>query len=232
MKTLSLIALLAAASVMAADESLQMKTAGGTLYGTLLVPASAKPLPVVLFIAGSGPTDRNGNSRMLPAPNNSLKLLAEGLAAHGIASLRYDKRGIGESKDAMTAEKDLRFETYVDDAVAWANQLRKDSRFNAVIIAGHSEGALIGTIAAQKAAVTGLVSIAGLSRPGDEVLRTQLAGKLPADLTEFNEKALVALKGGKTVDNVPAPSRRCTGRAFSLTSSPGFDTTPLPKFAR
>jgi len=203
MKTLALIASLAAASVMAAEEPLQMKTAGGTLYGTLLVPASTKPLPVVLFIAGSGPTDRNGNSAMLPGPNNSLKLLAEGLAAHGIASLRYDKRGIGESASAMTAEKDLRFDTYVDDAVAWANQLRKDPRFNAVIIAGHSEGALLGTIAAQKAPVTGFVSIAGVSRPADEVLRRQLAGKLPLELMELNEKALVALKAGKTVDNVP-----------------------------
>lgn len=79
-----------------------LETPTGTLYGTLELPKSKPPFPVVLIIAGSGPTDRDGNSTARPAPNvppgpnNSLKLLAGGLAAQGIASLRYDKRGIGE----------------------------------------------------------------------------------------------------------------------------------------
>jgi predicted acyl esterase len=134
MKTLSLVAVLLAVPAIAAEEAVQFKTANGTLYGTLIAPASTKPRPVVLIIAGSEPTDRNGNSRMLPGANNNLKLLAEALGGHNIASLRYDKRGIGESKDAMTAEKDLRLDTYVDDAVAWANQLSKAQRFSNVII--------------------------------------------------------------------------------------------------
>ena len=71
-------------------------------------------MPVVLLLSGSGPTDRNGNSPMLPGKNNSLLMLAEGLASNGIASLRYDKRGVGESAGAMVAEADLRFDTYVE----------------------------------------------------------------------------------------------------------------------
>src|ERR1700730_7450749 len=92
----------------------------------------------------SGPTDRNGNSPMLKGPNNSLKLLAEGLAAHGIASLRYDKRGIGETGKAMQLaaqkakvmlrEEDLSFETFIDDAVRWGKQLRSDRRFSSLTV--------------------------------------------------------------------------------------------------
>jgi pimeloyl-ACP methyl ester carboxylesterase len=161
-------------------------------------------MPVVLLIAGSGPTDRDGNSAMLPGKNDSLKMLAEGLAAKGIASLRYDKRGIGESRSAMTAEQELRFETYIDDAAAWAKQLKKDPRFSKVVIVGHSEGALIGAVAARKAAAAAYVSIAGVGRPADAVLRAQLMGKLPPDLRETSDRILGALKDGNTVTEVPA----------------------------
>lgn len=82
-------------------EPITLETPSGTLYGTLEWPQSRSPVPVVLIIAGSGPTDRDGNSIILKGPNNSLKLLAEGLAARGIASVRYDKRGVGETGRAM-----------------------------------------------------------------------------------------------------------------------------------
>ncbi len=208
MKTFALITLLgfgaATAIALPAEEPAELKTATGTLHGTLIVPESKKPIPVVLLIAGSGPTDRNGNSRILPGSNNSLKMLAEGLAAKGIASLRYDKRGIADSKDAGATEKDLRFDMYVDDAAAWAAQLKKDSRFSGVTIAGHSEGALIGAVAVQRGAASAFVSISGVSRTADLVLKGQLAGKLPPDLQESSDKTLQALKNGKTVDDTPA----------------------------
>ena len=209
MKRFALITLLGLSAVAAiaaapAEEPAELKTATGTLHGTLLIPETTKPLAVVLLIAGSGPTDRNGNNPILPGANNSLKMLAEGLAAKGIATLRYDKRGIAESKAAGPAEKDLRFDMYVDDAAAWAAQLKKDPRFSSVTIAGHSEGALLGTVAAQRGAASGLVSISGVARPADEVLRGQLAGKLPPELLEGSEKTLKSLKNGKTVDDAPA----------------------------
>jgi len=97
--------------VFAAESGIMLKTATGTLAGTLSLPAVAKGVPVVLLIAGSGPTDRDGNNPMLPGKNDALKQLASSLAARGVASVRYDKRGIGGSAAAMTAEKDLRFDT-------------------------------------------------------------------------------------------------------------------------
>ena len=210
MKTLALIVALVGSCVLPsiaapAEEPAELKTAGGTLYGTLLVPDSPRRVPAVLLIAGSGPTDRNGNSTLLPGPNNSLKLLAEGLAARGIASLRFDKRGIAASKEAGLSEKDVRFDTFVDDAAAWAARLHEDLRFTSVTIVGHSEGALIGALASQRGAAVSFVSIAGVSRTADVVLRGQLAGKLPPDLLEISERTLTALKSGKTVDDVPPP---------------------------
>ena len=87
----------------AQEEVTILKTATGNIEGTLTVPKMNKTIPVVLIISGSGPTDRNGNNESMQ--NNSLKLLAEGLKENGIASLRYDKRGVGQSEDAMGQKK-------------------------------------------------------------------------------------------------------------------------------
>jgi pimeloyl-ACP methyl ester carboxylesterase len=185
-------------------EPAELTAAGGTLYGTLLLPGGTGRVPAVLLIAGSGPTDRNGNSSALPGANDSLRLLAEGMADNGIASLRYDKRGIAQSARAVGSESDLRFDTYVDDAAAWCDRLRKDARFSAVLIAGHSEGSLIGMVAAKRCNAEGFISINGAGRPAADVLRTQLAGKLPADLAAQSEAVLRSLEQGKTTHEVPA----------------------------
>ncbi len=179
--------------------------ADSALHSSLLLPQEmSKTVPVLLLLSGSGPTDRNGNSPMLPGKNNSLQMLAEGLSRNGIASLRYDKRGVGESANAMTSEADLRFETYVDDAVAWCEQLRNDKRFSVVIIAGHSEGSLIGMLAAKRCNAAGFISIAGAGRAAADILRTQLAGKLPPELAAQSDAILKNLESGKTTDNPPA----------------------------
>src|SRR6266496_224788 len=98
------------------NEEDTLKTPTGEIFGTLELPAAKQPVPVALVIAGSGTTDRNGNTPALPGSNNSLKMLADGLAARGIASLRYDKRGIAASRGAMTTEADLRFNHFIEDA--------------------------------------------------------------------------------------------------------------------
>jgi pimeloyl-ACP methyl ester carboxylesterase len=131
-------------------ELLMLDAAAGKLAGTLLMPKAAGPVPLAVIIPGSGPTDRNGNSPLIPGANNSLKLLAEGLAAHGIASLRYDKRGVGASAASNIKEADLRFSNSADDAAAWVDRLRQDPRFSTITIIGHSEGSLVGMLAAQK----------------------------------------------------------------------------------
>ena len=177
--------------------------AGGVLYGAELLPSASGKVPVVLLHAGSGPTDRDGNSRMLPGPNNSLRMLAESLARNGIASLRYDKRLIGASTASGWNETDLRFDDYVADAGAWIARLRADGRFSRVIVAGHSEGALIGMLASRAAGADGYVSIAGVARGADEVLRDQLSAKLPPPLLAANEAILQQLKQGRPAADVP-----------------------------
>src|SRR3954447_10173851 len=66
-----------------------------TVDGTLVRPAGPGPFPAAVMVAGSGPTDRDWNSSLLPGANGSARLLAEALAQAGIASLRYDKRASG-----------------------------------------------------------------------------------------------------------------------------------------
>jgi len=180
-----------------------LATPGGALAATLALPAGAARTPVVLIIAGSGPTDRDGNSALLPGHNDSLKMLAAALADAGFASLRYDKRGIGASRAAAPDESALRFDTYVDDAAAWIARLNADPRFTSVAVLGHSEGALIGMLAAQRGAAAAYVSVAGIADSPGAILRRQLAGKLPPALAEANEGILAALERGQLVAEVP-----------------------------
>ncbi|MBZ5617866.1 MAG: lysophospholipase [Acidobacteriia bacterium] len=199
--------LLLSGALLAAD-SVSLDTGTGVLYGTLELPAAKSPYPIALIIAGSGPTDRDGNSLVIKGKNDSLKLLAEGLAARGIASLRYDKRGFAQMKTGAFKEAEeagLRFDMYVDDAVRWGQYLRTDSRFGALVVAGHSEGSLIGMIAAHKLAANGYVSIAGAGQPGGQIILKQLrAQKIPADHMKQLEDIVKALEEGHTPESVPA----------------------------
>jgi pimeloyl-ACP methyl ester carboxylesterase len=195
----------AGASESESESEYDLVTPTGTIFGTATVPAARGPLPVVLIVAGSGPVDRNGNGPML-ALNMYLKL-ATALAAHGIASVRYDKRGMAASHAAMSAEADLRFDTYVDDAAAWIAKIRGDARFSRVVFAGHSEGSLIGAVAARRAPVDAFVSIEGAGFPASDVLSRQLAAQLqgsPAVLAQVRT-ILSALAAGRTVAAADIP---------------------------
>lgn len=177
---------------------------GGVLRGTLETPVGPGPWPVVLLIAGSGPTDRDGNSPLLPGKNNGLRYLAEALAARGIASARYDKRGIAASNGFVLREADLRFDDYVNDAAAWIRALKADHRFTSVTVAGHSEGSLVGMLATAGAGADAFVSIAGAGRPIAEVLHEQLAHQLPPDLLREADTVMARLGRGEHDDSVPA----------------------------
>ncbi|MGB5722069.1 MAG: alpha/beta fold hydrolase [Woeseiaceae bacterium] len=186
----------------AQSRNVQIETDLGVLAGTLTIPESESPRASVLIIAGSGPTDRDGNSRGLPGNNNSLKYLAESLAGLNIASLRFDKRLIGDSASSLLAESDLRFDTYVDDAVLWAQFLQRQIDVP-VYIVGHSEGSLIGLLAASKMEVTGVISIAGPGRPASQVILDQIRERLPADLLAETETILGRLNNGQTISSPP-----------------------------
>jgi len=180
------------------EEEIVLKTTNGELFGTLTLPTVKKKIPVILIIAGSGPTDRNGNNKMMK--NNSLKLLAEGMADHQIASVRYDKRGIGASSKSMQSEQDIRFEDYVHDANEWLLLLKQDKRFSEIIVLGHSEGSLIGMLTALKP--DRFISIAGVGSPASVVLKKQLSSQ-PEKIKTISFAIIDSLSAGVTVDSIP-----------------------------
>lgn len=174
------------------------KSPTGEIYGSLVMPESKNPVPVVLIIAGSGPTDRNCNQAGMTT--NSFRMLADSLKKAGIASVRYDKRGIGESAPALKSEENLRFEDMISDAVGFIKMLKSDKRFSSIIVLGHSEGSLIGMVAAGKESVNGYISVAGLGNRADKIIVRQLA----AQSEELSLKAafmLDSMSKGKTVTN-------------------------------
>ena len=185
--------------ILAQEEIIVLETPTGNIEGTLLVP-SKENAPLVLIIAGSGPTDRDGNSGSLK--NNSLKMLAQGLYDNNIASLRFDKRGIVKSAKAMTSEEDLRFEHYIQDVQQWYSLLKDDSRFSSFIILGHSEGSLIGMIASQTVIPDKFISLAGPGVSMQATIRRQLADQPPYILS-MSLPIIEQLEKGKTVDSVP-----------------------------
>lgn len=146
--------------------------------------------------------DRDGNGPT--TKNNCLKLLAHELAQRGIASLRFDKRGVARSASACRSEVELRFHTYVDDVLGWLARLREEPRISQVYLLGHSEGALIATLAAQATPVCGLILVAGAGQRLGNLIRKQLrdAG-LPATLLSEADRILASLAVGELAPNVP-----------------------------
>ncbi len=183
------------------QEPIRLETPTGTLEGTIDLPQGDGPYPVALLIAGSGPTDRDGNQPAMK--NDALKQLGEGLARKGIAVVRFDKRGVGKSRSALSREEDLRYETFVADAAAWLKMLRGDPRFRKVFVIGHSEGALIGMLAAKQARPDGLICISGAGRDAPTVLREQLKGKVSEELYQASDRILKSLQAGESVADVP-----------------------------
>ena len=221
-----------AADVGRTEQAISLDTGTGKINGSLALPAASGKVPVVLIIAGSGPTDRDGNSRALKLNSDSLKLLAEALAKAGLASVRYDKRGIAASAAAGPDEAELRFDTYVQDAAAWVRMLKTDGRFSAVAVLGHSEGSLIGMLAASRAGARAFVSIAGPAHGASAVLRQQLKGRLNAELAERSDAILTSLEQGQTVGAVPAelkPLYRETVQPYLIS---WFRYVPEAEFAK
>jgi pimeloyl-ACP methyl ester carboxylesterase len=178
-----------------------LEVEGGKIYGTLTLPKGNGTYPVALIHQGSGPTDRDGNNNII-GDNNSLKMLAQGLAEAGIASVRYDKRGIGESMNLVQKEEDLVFEDYISDANLWIAKLRDDNRFDKIFVIGHSEGALIAGQAAANSKVDGFISIAGLGYSAYDTLLRQLSTQ-PKEITDITTRMLEQLKEGRLIENVP-----------------------------
>lgn len=143
--------------------------------GSLLLPPTSEKPPLVIFIAGSGPTDRDGNQSFLK--NDSHKKLARGLAKEGIASFRFDKR-ILQVQKLNLREDEFRFEDFVTDAVTVLDHFEKSDHFDKIIILGHSQGSLVGMLAGKEKA-NAFISIAGAGRPIDSIIVDQIAQQMP-----------------------------------------------------
>lgn len=182
------------------EKTVTVKNEVGELEGTLLYPKK-KNIPVALIIAGSGPTDRNGNQGF-SLQSNTYKLLAEGLAEKGIASLRYDKQGVGGSENAMLSEEETIFHSMVNDAGLFIDYLKKQKRFNEIIVIGHSEGALVGKLLAQEKEVDKLISVAGAGRPISEILVEQINAQ-DSSLAIETKRITDAILAGDSISEVP-----------------------------
>ena len=182
------------------EENIQLNAGTETIYGTVTLPVIYTEVPVVLIIAGSGPTDRDSNNTYGLLTDSS-KMIAYELAQNGIASVRYDKRGIGESSKAMKSEEDLVFDDYINDAVNWVQMLYNDKRFSKIAILGHSEGSLIGMIAAEKTKVDAFISVAGMGYSFYDTLKRQLKTQ-PKDVYNECVRIMDELKKGNRVADV------------------------------
>lgn len=181
---------------------------GAFLFGSLLRPLNKNNYSAVLILPEAG-ADRNGNSAGEEIKPDTYRELAEALAAKGIASLRIDKRGVGESAKAINREDDLRFETYVDDAVTWIKFLQAQPHVGCIAVFGHSESALVAALAAKKVKVCAIIEASGASRPFAAVMASQLktaldAGSLAKDDYDTAVKILDQLAAGKPVADPPA----------------------------
>ena len=174
---------------------------GTPLYGTLLSKNNQQKIAII--IAGSGPTDRNGNSSM-STPTNEYQMLAHSLDSQNIATFRYDKYGVSKSLPSSFKESDLVFDNYVKDAENIFDYLHDTLGFKNIYFIGHSEGSLLAMLASEKKPVKGYISIAGAGRPIDLILEEQLQkAPFPDSVKQQIPLIFNQLKSGKTVDNYP-----------------------------
>lgn len=167
-----------------AEEDLKISQA---IEGTLTTPVSKEAESLVIFIQGSGPTDRNGNQPMMK--NDGMRKIAYQLAENGIASFRFDKR-IFKMDELKIKEKDLRFDDFVLDVKDILKYFEEKDKFDNLILAGHSQGSLVGILASQEMA-DGFISLAGAGQPIDNIIVEQVHKMAPPlaenARTAFNE---------------------------------------------
>lgn len=163
------------------------------IEGTLLTPQSSKKPPLAIIIAGSGPTDRNGNQNF--AKSNSLKKLAEGLSNDNIATFRYDKRSV-KLLQMGKLDEEIMFDDFVSDAEDVIAYFKDKKAFSKIYIIGHSQGSLIGMLAGKDKA-DGFISLAGPGESIDVVLKEQIAKSAP-QFSEESNRVIDILKSGQT----------------------------------
>lgn len=168
------------------------------IEGTLLIPHGSETSPLVIFIAGSGPTDRDGNQPFMN--NDMLKKMAIFLSNNGISTFRFDKRIVKQIR-TKTIDKTISFDDFVTDAKSVINFFK--SKYDTIIVAGHSQGSLVGLLALNQS-VDAFVSLAGAGKPIDQILEEQISKSAPMFL-EDSKRVLATLKAGETTKDYPLP---------------------------
>ncbi|PTX42293.1 hypothetical protein C8P64_2721 [Christiangramia gaetbulicola] len=164
--------------------------------GTLTRPADQKAESLIIFIQGSGPTDRDGNQSMMK--NDGMKKMARELAGNGIASFRFDKR-IFKMMELKMKIEDLSISDMAGDVVDILNYFKAKDEFENFIVAGHSQGSLIGILASKEHA-DAFISLAGPGQPIDDIIVEQYS-KMAPELGESTRKKFDELEEKGTTEN-------------------------------
>lgn len=168
--------------------------------GTLATPAKSKSSTLAIIIAGSGPTDRDGNQNFLKS--NLLKKLADDLTNQGIATFRYDKRIVKQIRQ-NNVDADMSFDDFVTDAASVITHFKKAKQFSKIYVIGHSQGSLVGLLAAEQTqAVDGFISLAGAGQSIDAVIQEQIEKTAPS-LAKDSKVVFDKLRAGETTDEFP-----------------------------
>ncbi len=165
--------------------------------GTLLSPETAKP-NLAILIAGSGPTDRDGNQNFLMS--DVLKKLAINLTKKGIATFRYDKRIVKQIRKG-NIDKTISFDDFIIDAISVIDYFKKTKLYNKIYVIGHSQGSLVGMLAAKDKA-DGFISLAGAGQSIDAVISEQIEKTAPM-FSKDAKRVLSVLKEGKITTDFP-----------------------------
>lgn len=182
------------------EKEVFITNAQGNVHGTLTLPnVKGKEIPVALIIVGSGPTDRDGNSTFMKFKN--IQMMSDSLVQMGITTLRYDKQGIGESKDALNTGTNFSVQDYIEDVKLWINFLENHKKLGEITLIGHSEGSFFAIMAAKEIPVKQVISIAGAGRTIDKLIIEQLAAQDEA-LAEEATTIFDSLRQGHTVKKV------------------------------
>jgi len=234
-----------AASLEIASEEVTFPAGANTVPGTLVRPATGGPYAAVVLMAGSGPTDRDWNSPLIPSKNGSAKLLAEALAKRGLVVLRFDKAMVGANKSSITGA--TTFDIYRDEgqgALAYL-RTRREVAPAALFLAGHSEGGIHATRVAlvEGDHVAGLVLLSAGGRSMRDIMLSQLETQLRAAMPQQADAELASLGtafndflAGKPVDPTKVTAIRPLQQLVGAVVNPatatlsrgliGFETAP------
>ena len=186
------------------ENNLEVDIDNGSLLGTLTIPENFTTGSIVLIVAGSGATDRDGNSLKMGIHTDSYKYISHELAKNNIASFRFDKRSLNPNKIKNYNETDLKIEDFINDVVSITKFLKNDKRFNKIILLGHSEGSLLSILSSKIESVSGLISLAGSGKGANEILLEQLKTQVGIDIQELTF-LLKQFKDGKFVSDIKNP---------------------------